>query len=79
MLRGKVTVFGAFSFGIRPTLKNAVEEINRLRGADGLGPLPDGFVCEKVDPKGLPPSYALSLSVLSTEDDSTSGAQQDAE
>jgi hypothetical protein len=70
--QGKITIHGSYSFGVRPTMKNAIEEVNRLRKPDGLEPLPNEVVCERVDAKHLPPKYALSLSVPSTVAQSTS-------
>jgi hypothetical protein len=74
---GTFYVYGKFSIGARPTLKNAIEEINRLRRAERLEPLSDGVVCERLDAKHLPPEYALSLSVLPTADQSTDRDQLD--
>jgi hypothetical protein len=68
---GAATIFGKFSVGVKPTLKNALEQINQLRKPEGLEPLPDGVVCEKVDLKAIPPAYTLSLSVLPTPDPPT--------
>ena len=73
--RGVIKVHGAFSVGIRPTTKNAIEEINRLRKPEGLEKLPGDVICEKVDDRRIPPLYRLALSVESAEDHPTSPAQ----
>jgi hypothetical protein len=46
------------------TEEDVIEDVNRLRKFEGLEPLPDGFVCEKVDVRQPVPSYRLSLSIL---------------
>jgi hypothetical protein len=67
-LRGKITIHGSFSIGVKPTVKNAIEEINLLRKPDELGPLPSGVVCEAVDAKAIPPTYRVILHTPSVED-----------
>jgi|GEM_PF-5311554 len=71
-LTGTVSIHGAYSHGVKPTVKNAVEEINYLRRADGLEPLPADVVCERVDARAFPPDYWITLSALPKVDQSTS-------
>jgi hypothetical protein len=65
-------MWGELSAGIAAKTQTVIDDINRLRLAEGLGPLPDGVVCEDVDQKRVHPMYRLSLSVLPMEDRSTS-------
>jgi hypothetical protein len=71
-LSGTITMWGELSAGIAAKTQTVIDDINRLRLAEGLGPLPDGVVCEDVDQKRVHPMYRLSLSVLPMEDRSTS-------
>jgi hypothetical protein len=69
-LTGKLMVWGDLPVGVKPAAKNIINDINLLRAAEAIGPLPNGVVCEKV--ASISPNYCVSLSVLPTEDQPTS-------
>jgi len=58
----RLEVFGNYAIGARPTVENALAELNLLRKAQGLAPFPDGFWRKCIAQNGLHRAYHLVAS-----------------
>ena len=60
-LQAKMSLYGLLPTNSAPPKELVIDDLNRARKYLGLDPLPDGFVCGKLDGRRVRPEYRLDL------------------